>query len=95
MNKAKMIIKKILIFLLMILPLTMSFVVPIKSIAVAATTIDLNTYNEASVNAPVHTHIWSTKFNDTKHWEECSICNSKRNEQNHSLTGNGGSKTLC
>ena len=95
MKKAKLIIKKILIFVLMILPLTMSFVVPIKSIAVAATTIDLGTYNETTVNAPVHTHIWSTKFTDTKHWEECSICNSKRNEQAHVLSGNGGSKTLC
>ncbi len=95
MKKTKLIIKKILIFVLMILPLTMSFIVPIKSIAVAATLLDLRTYDETSVNAPVHTHIWSTKFNDTKHWEECAICNSKRNEQNHSLTGNGGSKTLC
>jgi hypothetical protein len=95
MKKTKLIIKKILIFALMILPLTMSFVVPIKSIAVAATQIDLGTYNEATITAPVHAHIWSTKFDDNYHWEECSVCRNTRNKTAHVLAGNGGSKVLC
>ena len=95
MKEAKLIIKKILIFALMILPLTMSFIVPIKSIAVAATSLDLGTYDENTVNAPVHTHIWSTKFDDNYHWEECSVCRNTRNKTAHVLVGNGGSKCLC
>ena len=95
MRKTQLIIKKILIFVLMILPLTMSFIIPIKSIAVAATQLDLGTYDETSVSAPVHTHIWSTKFDEHYHWEECSICRNTRNKTAHVLAGNGGSKTLC
>ncbi len=95
MRRIKIAIKKILIFVLMILPLTMSLVIPIKSIAVAATRFDLGTYDETSISAPVHTHIWSTKFDEHYHWEECSICRNTRNRTTHVLAGNGGSKTLC
>ena len=95
MRRIKIAIKKILVFVLMILPLTMSLVIPIKSIAVAATRFDLGTYDETSISAPVHTHIWSTKFDEHYHWEECSICRNTRNRTTHVLAGNGGSKTLC
>ncbi len=95
MKKLKLIIEKILIFVLMILPLTISFINPLKTIAAEAMPIDLGTYNEATVNAPIHTHIWTTKFDDNYHWEECSICKNTRNKTTHVLSGNGGSKTLC
>ncbi len=95
MRKTQLIIKKFLIFMLVILPLTMSFITPIKSVAIEATPIDLRMYDETSVNAPVHTHIWSTKFDDNYHWEECSVCRNTRNKTAHVLVGNGGSKCLC
>ena len=33
-----------------------------------------------------HEHIYKTHYDDTKHWEECTVCSLKRNEQTHSLT---------
>ena len=33
-----------------------------------------------------HEHIYKTHYDDTKHWEECTVCGIKRNEQTHSLT---------
>ena len=33
-----------------------------------------------------HEHIYKTHYDDTKHWEECTVCGTKRNEQTHSLT---------
>ena len=32
-----------------------------------------------------HEHIYKTYYDNTKHWEECTICNVKRNEVNHSF----------
>lgn len=28
-------------------------------------------------------HQWVNKHDDTKHWQECSLCNEKQNEENH------------
>lgn len=28
-------------------------------------------------------HQWVNKHDDTKHWQECSVCNEKQNEENH------------
>ena len=33
-----------------------------------------------------HEHIYKTHYDDTKHWEECTVCFIKRNERMHSLT---------
>ena len=33
-----------------------------------------------------HEHIYKTHYDDTKHWEECTVCPAKRNEQVHSIT---------
>lgn len=33
-----------------------------------------------------HEHIYKTQYDDTKHWEECTVCSAKRNEQTHSFT---------
>ena len=31
-----------------------------------------------------HTHTWEKKYNDTKHWQECSGCHEKKDEADHS-----------
>ena len=33
-----------------------------------------------------HEHIYKTHYDDTKHWEECTICSIKRNEVTHNFT---------
>ncbi len=33
-----------------------------------------------------HEHIFKTMYDENKHWEECTICGNKENEQNHSFT---------
>ena len=33
-----------------------------------------------------HEHIYKTLYDETKHWEECTVCSLKRNEKVHSLT---------
>ena len=87
------IIKKLLIFVLMFLPLAMILIEPIQSIAVSPTTINLWTYGQTT--APNHAHIWSMKFDEKYHWEECSVCLTTRNKVAHTLVGNGGSKVDC
>lgn len=57
------------------------------------TTINLT--NGVDDEAPSHTHIWSYKYNEYYHWQECAICKAIQNKVSHTLTGNGGSKTLC
>ena len=42
-----------------------------------------------------HTHLLEKKYDEFYHWDQCSICNTIQNKATHSLTGNGGSKTLC
>lgn len=58
-------------------------------------TIDLNTFDPTKQVAPNHAHVWETKYNDSKHWEQCKICSQKRGEANHSLHGNGGPRDEC
>ena len=48
------------------------------------TTIDITGITPAPESQ--HEHIYITQYDDTKHWEECTICSAKRNEQTHSLT---------
>ena len=38
-----------------------------------------------------HEHIYKTHYDDTKHWEECTVCSLKRNEKNHVLIDKGWS----
>lgn len=33
-----------------------------------------------------HEHLYKTMYDKTTHWEECNICNEKRNEIAHSYT---------
>jgi len=33
-----------------------------------------------------HEHIYKTHYDDTKHWEECTVCSVKRNETIHNFT---------
>ena len=33
-----------------------------------------------------HEHIYKTLYDDTKHWEECTVCSVKRNETIHNFT---------
>ena len=33
-----------------------------------------------------HEHVYKTMYDEEKHWEECIICNEKRNEVVHSFT---------
>ena len=56
-----------------------------------ATTLDAGAYTEQIVT---HTHVYQTQFNNTHHWEECTVCNAIKNKTTHALQGNGGSKTL-
>ena len=35
-----------------------------------------------------HTHIWSTKYDSTNHWEYCTVCGEKRNVTAHTFTDN-------
>ncbi len=45
-----------------------------------------------------HEHIYKTMYNNSKHWEECTVCPAKRNEVNHTYTDNGwtyGTKDNC
>jgi hypothetical protein len=67
--------------------------VPIKLIEVEAAGTDLRSVSEADI--PVHTHIWKTKFNNDEHWQECTVCGEISNKHAHTLSGNGGKKTLC
>ncbi len=48
------------------------------------TTIDV-TDLEDNTNIE-HEHIYKTNYDKNSHWEECTICNQKRNEQIHSYT---------
>ena len=68
-------------------------VVPFNLIGVEASGVDLRSANEADI--PVHTHIWKTKFDENEHWEECTVCGEIQNKHAHTLSGNGGKKTLC
>ena len=33
-----------------------------------------------------HEHIYKTHYDDTKHWEECTVCGIRRSEIVHSFT---------
>ena len=33
-----------------------------------------------------HEHIYKTQYDNTKHWEECTVCSAKRNEKIHTFT---------
>ena len=48
------------------------------------TTIDITGITPAPESQ--HEHIYKTHYDDTKHWEECTTCSAKRNEQTHSFT---------
>ena len=76
--------------LLMLLISVISFC----STEVNASETNLRSVNEES-DIPVHTHIWKTKFNENEHWEECTVCGEIQNKHAHTLSGNGGKKTLC
>ena len=48
------------------------------------TTVDITGITPAPESE--HEHIYKTQYDGTKHWEECTVCSAKRNEQTHSLT---------
>lgn len=33
-----------------------------------------------------HEHIYKTIYDETNHWEECTVCQEKRNEKKHTIT---------
>ena len=48
------------------------------------TTIDITGITPAPESE--HEHIYKTHYDDTKHWEECTVCGTKRNEIAHNFT---------
>lgn len=46
------------------------------------------------VDSASHTHIWTTKYDDNYHWEECSVCGEVKSgsKQSHTFVGDGGDK---
>lgn len=55
----------------------------------------LSATNTTSDDAPTHTHIWETKFDNKYHWQECTVCGAvqkKETHEDHGLSNNGGSK---
>ena len=48
------------------------------------TTIDITGVTPAPESK--HEHIYKTLYDETKHWEECTVCRAKRNEHTHSIT---------
>lgn len=45
-----------------------------------------------------HEHLWKTMYDETNHWEECTVCGEKNNIQIHSYKDNGwlrGTKDTC
>ncbi len=55
-----------------------------SNVASEVTTIDV-TYLEKGKDFE-HSHLFKTMFNETKHWEECTVCGEKNNEKTHTYT---------
>ena len=81
------------LIILLILSVVLLAIVPFNSIDVIAAETNVRSVSEADI--PVHTHIWKTKFNNDEHWKECTVCGEITNKHAHTLSGNGGKKTLC
>ena len=81
------------LIVLLILSILLIAIVPFNSIDVIAAETNVRSVSEADI--PVHTHIWKTKFNNDEHWKECTVCGEITNKHAHTLSGNGGKKTLC
>lgn len=79
--------------ILLVLSMLLILVNPFDIAEVKAAGTDVRSVSEADI--PVHTHIWKTRFNEDEHWEECTVCGEISNKHSHTLSGNGGKKTLC
>lgn len=62
--------------------------------AVWTPAIDLNELKY--MEKPDHTHIWTNKYTDTEHWQECTVCGIEKDSSRtaHNMEGNNGSKYL-
>ena len=82
--------------IILVLSILLINIIPFNLIEVSAVgTRLLGSANEDEADIPVHTHIWKTKFNNDEHWQECTVCGEISNKHAHTLSGNGGKKTLC
>ena len=79
--------------ILLLLSMLLIAVDPFDLMKVHAEETNVRSVSEADI--PVHTHILKTKFNEDEHWEECTVCGEILNKHAHTLSGNGGKKTLC
>lgn len=91
---------------IMLICIVLSGIIPMQAIAMEMNTLISATINNGAITtldltnfvageAPVHTHIWETQYDELYHWEICKICFTTRNKTTHKLEGNGGSKILC
>ncbi|MBQ8044629.1 MAG: hypothetical protein IJ272_10895, partial [Clostridia bacterium] len=56
-------------------------------VSVIGTTL-LSNVSVAKAEDLIHTHIWATKYDKTKHWEYCTVCKKTRNESKHDCKDN-------
>ena len=55
-----------------------------------ATIRDITWYPD--ITAPTHPHIWQYRFDDTGHWQECTVCHTITRKQAHNKHPNNGTK---
>ena len=48
----------------------------------------LSNVEVAKAEKIIHTHIWATKRDTSKHWEYCTVCGATRGESAHSFKDN-------
>ena len=56
-------------------------------VGVLGTTM-LSDVSTAYAEKIIHTHIWATKYDNTKHWEYCTVCGETQESKEHKYTDN-------
>ena len=58
------------------------------SLALMSLVVTMISSNISTVFAEqiIHTHIWATKYDDSKHWEYCTVCDKIKDSQEHKYT---------
>lgn len=67
----------------------------LASLCLPSSALEIDLTSFSSGDSSTHSHTYSQKYDSSKHWQECTLCGTKKDEEVHVLTTKDTYTKLC